>query len=177
MPNQMSVLEGPFAATCVLLALAGASKVARPAPTVGALRAVRWPASMALVRVLGVFEIVAGVVAVISGRPLAAFVVAALHVAFAVFVIVALRAGSPVQSCGCFGETETPPSLAHLVTDLVLAGAAFVVAFGGGLPSLGDTLRDQPMAAVPFVVLVAVAVQLLLVVLTDLPRALGSVRS
>jgi hypothetical protein len=33
------------------------------------------------------------------------------------------------------------------------------------------------MAAVPFVVLVAVAVQLLLVVLTDLPRALGSVRA
>ncbi len=173
MPSEMSVLEGPFAATCVLLALAGASKVARPAPTVGALRAVRWPASFALVRWLGAFEIVVGVVAVVTGRPAPALVVALLHVAFAAFVAVALRAGSPVQSCGCFGETETPPSRAHLVTNLVLAGAAFAVAFGGGLPTLGDTLGDQPMAAVPFVILVGVAVQLLLVLLTDLPRALG----
>src|SRR5690348_7783572 len=104
MPSEMSVLEGPFAATCVLLALAGVAKLVRPAPTVGALRAVRWPASFLLVRVLGGVEIVVGVVALITGAPAVALVVALLHVAFAVFVAVAMRAGSPVQSCGCFGE-------------------------------------------------------------------------
>ena len=173
----MSVLEGPFAATCVLLALAGVSKVARPAPTVGALRAVRWPASFPLVRALGGGEIVVGVVALVTGAPAVALLVALLHGAFAAFVAIAMRAGSPVQSCGCFGETETRPSLVHLIADLVLAAGALAVAAGGGVPSLADTLRDQPMAAVPFVILVAVAVQLLLTLLTDLPRALGSVRA
>lgn len=173
----MSVLEGPFAATCVLLVLAGISKLLRPAPTAGALLAVRWPSSIGLVRALGAFEIGVGVSAVVTGDARLALLVAALHVGFAAFVATALRAGSPVQSCGCFGETTTPPSTVHLVANIAMATAAIAVAVGGGIPTVADVLRDQPMAALPFVLLVAVAVQLLLALLTDLPRALGAARA
>jgi hypothetical protein len=171
----MSALEGPFAATCVLLALAGFAKLLRPIPTAGALAAARWPSSVPLVRLLGVGEIALGLAAVGTANRLLAALVGVAYAAFAVFVAVALRTGSPVQSCGCFGETTTPPSTIHLLSNLAMAGVAAAVAIGH-VPSLRTVLSDQPAAGVPFLLLVAVAVQLLLAVLTDLPRALLSVR-
>lgn len=167
----MTALEGPFAAACCLLVLAGGYKLARPAPTAGALRAVRWPSGLRLVRTLGAGELVLGATAVVSGNAALAALLAAAYATFAAFVVVALRSGSAIQSCGCFGETDTPPSALHVVTNLVLAGVAAAVAIGG-VPPLIDVLRDQPGAGVPFLVLVAVTVQLVYVMLTDLPRAL-----
>ena len=136
----MSALEGPFAAACVLLAVAGVYKLTRPAPTVGALAAI----------------------------------VAVAYASFALFVVIALLADTPIQSCGCFGETTTPPSIIHVLTNLAFVAVAAAVAIGG-LPSLADALADQPWAGVPFVLLVAVTVQLVYVLLTELPRALRSI--
>jgi hypothetical protein len=172
----MSVLEGPFAAICALLALAGVAKLLRPSPTAGALAAARWPSSLLLVRLLGAGEIALGIAALATANRSLAALVGVAYLAFAAFVAVALRAGSPVQSCGCFGETTTPPSSIHLVANIVMAAVALAVAIGR-VPSLRDVLSDQPAAGVPFVLLVAVTVQLLLATLTDLPRALHAVRA
>src|SRR5712675_1462486 len=139
----MSALEGPFAAICALLALAGVAKLLRPSPTAGALAAARWPSSLPLVRLLGASEIALGVAAVATGERALAVLVGVAYVAFAAFVAVALRSGSPVQSCGCFGETTTPPSRIHLAANLAMAGTAFAVAIGH-VPSLRDVLSDQP---------------------------------
>jgi hypothetical protein len=170
----MSTLEGPFAAACVLLVVAGAYKLTRPAPTAGALSGVGWPSSLALVRLLGAGELVLGTAAVLTSHRALAAIVAVAYASFALFVVVALLADSPVQSCGCFGETTTPPSIIH-----VLANVAFVVVAGAvairGLPTLADVLADQPWAGVPFLLLVAVTAQLVHVLLTELPRALHRV--
>jgi hypothetical protein len=82
-----------------------------------------------------------------------------------------MRSGSPLQSCGCFGEITTPPSVIHVVTNGLLAAASAAAAIGG-LRSTADALADQPGAGVPFVLLVGITTYLVYVLLTDLARAL-----
>src|SRR5437870_3541035 len=127
----MEALAGPVVVVAALLVLAGALKVARPAPTAGALRAMGLPARLALVRVLGLSEIAIGLAAGITfARPLLVLLAAA-YLAFATFVIAALGANTPLQSCGCFGQTDTPPSPIHVGLNLAAAATAFGAALSG----------------------------------------------
>src|SRR4051812_10747982 len=124
----MEALAGPVVVVAALLALAGGLKVVRPAPTAGALRAMRLPAAVPLVRVLGVGEVALGVSAGIPfARPLLVLLAAA-YLAFAAFVMAALGANTPLQSCGCFGEADTPPSAVHVGLNLAAAVAALTAA-------------------------------------------------
>lgn len=172
----MTALEGPFAAASALLVLAGGYKIVRPGPTAGALRAVRWPAGLGLIRALGIGELLLGTAALLTAQAAVSLLVGLVYLGFTAFVLTALRQGSAIQSCGCFGETETPPSLLHVATDLALAGTAIATALGSARPLL-DVLADQPAAGIPFVLLVAITVQLVKSLLTDLPRALRVVPS
>jgi hypothetical protein len=86
-------------------------------------------------------------------------------------VVMALRKGTMIGSCGCFGREETPPHWSHVVLDLALAG----VAAGTGLASPGaplDALADQPGAAVLVVALAALSLFLLHAAFVELPRTL-----
>ncbi|MEY2432763.1 MAG: hypothetical protein QOC92_2488 [Acidimicrobiaceae bacterium] len=169
----MDALAGPVIVVCALLALAGALKLVRPAPTAGALRALRLPSSLGLVRALGLGEVVVGVAAGISfARPVLALVAAA-YLAFAAFVTAALAADVPIQSCGCLGQTDTPPSVVHVALNFASAGAAFAAAITR-TPSLGDTLADQPWYGGPFLLLVAICLYLCVLVTTVLPITIGS---
>jgi hypothetical protein len=169
----MDALAGPVVVVAALLALAGGLKVVRPAPTAGALRAMRLPSALPLVRVLGVGEVALGVGAGITfARPLLVLLAAA-YLAFAAFVTAALGANTPLQSCGCFGQADTPPSAVHVGLNLAAAGTAFAAALTG-TPSLDVTVADQPWSAIPFVVLVGICVYLCVLVATVLPLALGS---
>jgi hypothetical protein len=166
----VEALSGPVIVLTALLALAGAFKLGRPAPTAGALRAL--PGTLVTVRLLGAVELVLGAVALVSGaRPLLALVAAA-YLAFAVFVAVALRSGAPLQSCGCFGQPDTPPTTVHLVFDLVAAGTLLVAA-ATDVPAPTTVLAGQPWSAIPFIVLVAVSLRLVYLVLTALPAVLS----
>jgi hypothetical protein len=98
---------------------------------------------------------------------------AAAYLAFAAFVTAALAADAPLQSCGCFGQTDTPPSGIHVALNVGAAGTAFAAALSG-TPALTDTLADQPWNAFPFVLLVAICVYLCVLVVTVLPLTLGS---
>ncbi len=81
-------------------------KLGRPATTVGALDSVGLPASRVLARVLSAAEVVAGSVAAIAGGWIAPsagsrrVLVAASSAAFAVFLVLALRRGAAVSTCG-----------------------------------------------------------------------------
>ncbi|MEY2591414.1 MAG: hypothetical protein QOJ67_3398 [Acidimicrobiaceae bacterium] len=172
----MDALAGPFAAAGALLALGGAFKVVRPLPTVGALRAVGAPASPIAVRALGLVEATLGVAAVLTGAPALAALVAAAYLAFAAFVMIAMRGGTALQSCGCFGEVETPPSAAHVLLNVSLAGVSLAAA-ATGVPSVADTIADQPWSGVPFLLLVTVTVELCYLMLTTLPIALRAARA
>lgn len=138
----MEALAGPFAAAAALLALGGAPKVRRPGSTARALRAVGLPSATVLVRALGVAEVLIGAGALTLGTAPFAWLVAASYAGFTAFVALALRRGTAVDSCGCFGRPDTPATASHLlVTDgfAVIAGAAVTRPPGGLLAALLDT--------------------------------------
>lgn len=168
----MQALTGPVVVVAGLLALAGLMKLVRPAPTAGALRAMRLPSALLAVRVLGAGEIVLGIAAGITFSPPLLALTAAAYLAFAAFVVVALGADVPLQSCGCFGQVDTPPSGAHVVLD-VAAAIAVIAALVTDTPGLRTTLADQPWHAVPFLLLATICVYLCVQILTVLPLALG----
>jgi hypothetical protein len=169
----VEALAGPVVVVSALLALAGGMKVVQPASTVGALRAMRLPSSPGLVRMLGVVEVAVAIGAGITFQRSLLALLAALYLAFAAFVAAALGAHTPLQSCGCFGRADTPPSVVHLGVNLAAAVVALAAAVSG-TPSLSDTLSEQPWVGLPFVLLVAVSVYLCVTLLTVLPLTMRS---
>ena len=149
----MHALAGPYAAAAVLLAAGGLLKAARPGPTVGALRALRLPNGPWLVRVLGAVEVGAGATALAFDSRAAAALVAASYAAFAGFVIVALRRGTMIGSCGCFGRADTPPTPTHLVINLGAAAVSAGVAARPAGTSFAAVVGDQPLLGIPFTML------------------------
>ncbi len=152
----MEALAGPYYAAALLVAAAGALKLARPAATVTSLRAAKLPGSTALVRGLGAAELAVAAAALTAGRGGAA-VLAATYAGFALY---ARFAASRAASCGCFGSAATPLGGLHVAVNLALAGLAAVVA-AAPLPGLGEVLAAQPAAAIPFGLLVAATAYLL----------------
>lgn len=171
----MTVAAGPFAIAAALLVLAGAPKVLRPRATVNALRAAGIPAPGVLVRAAAFAEVAIGVDALVRGSRPSAVLVACSYALFTGFVVIALHRSTPLASCGCFGRDDTPPSWLHVGIDLAAVVTAVVVALdpGAGVP---DVIRDQPLAGVPFLVLVACGTFLAYEALTALPRLLALVR-
>lgn len=171
----MAVLAGPFIASAALLGAAGALKVGRPATTARALRAVGLPGSPILVRVGAALEVaVAGGAVLVGSRPFAA-AVALSYLAFAGFVLVALRRRVPLSSCGCFGGQDTPPTYGHVTFDLTAAAVAVAVALHPhGVGLAGGALDGSLTVRALFVVLTAAAAWFGYVVLTLLPQVLGA---
>jgi hypothetical protein len=172
----VNVLAGPFAIVCLLLALGGAQKALRPADTARALRALRIPAGERIVRLGGAVELAIAALALGTGAPVLAALVAASYAAFAAFVVIALRAGAPIRSCGCFGKADTPPHPVHVVLDVAAAGVAAVATLANRV-ALPSVVAHQPLAGVPFVGLVLVGVYLAFVSLSVLPVTLAAARS
>jgi hypothetical protein len=176
----VSLLAGPFAIASVLLAVAGAAKAVRPRDTAQALSAVgiRFPRvfpGRVAVRVGGAIEAVIGIATLLVGGPVLCALVAASYAGFAGFVVVALRRGAPISSCGCFGKVDTPPSVVHVVLDVAFAGVAAAAAFTGGV-ALPEVLDDQPLLGVPFVLLLAIGCSLVFLAFSSLPKTMAAVR-
>lgn len=155
-----------YASAAVLLVLAGAMKVLRPAttaallddlglPTLGPIDAVRLAVG------LGAVEISLGVVALVGEIGAIAVGVGTLYVVFAVTVLRAMRVGA--GSCGCFGRVDAPPSWWHVGGNLALAAAAFVAASGR---SPLEVMEGQPAGGLGFVVVVGVLAGVELIVFT-----------
>src|SRR3546814_6659786 len=131
----MPALTLPALVLAALLALAGAQKVLDPTMTVGALRAMRLPSSPLLVRVGSAAELVLGVAAIVVGGAVLWWLVAASYLAFAGFVLAALRKGTMIGTCGCFGREGTPPPWSHVALNVLLAlGGAAVAVQSPGAP-------------------------------------------
>src|SRR3546814_20863067 len=96
--------------------------------TVGALRAMRLPSSALLVRAGSAAELVLGVAAIVLGGAVLWWLVAVSYLAFAGFVLAALRKGTMIGTCGCFARAETPPHWLHVALNAVLAVGAAPVA-------------------------------------------------
>ena len=172
----MAALTGPALVAASLLALAGAQKLLDPTMTVGALRALRLPSSPMLVRAGSAVELALGVAAITVGGAALWWAVAASYVLFGAFVALALRRGTMIGSCGCFGREETPPHWTHVALNVGLAAIAALTALR--VPgSLLDELAEEPTTAVGVLALSAVALYLLYAAFVELPRALAARRS
>jgi Methylamine utilisation protein MauE len=168
-----------------LLVFAGAAKAVRPEDTARALAALapgcggpaRERRVRRAVRVGALGEAVIGLVALALPRPTTAAVVALSYATFAGVVLLARWRGGPLATCGCFGRPDTPPTLVHLVLDLVLAAAATTVAVGA--PEHGSILSQlagQPWAGVPLVFACATGMWLTFLALSTLSALEGNRR-
>lgn len=166
---------GAVHALALLLLVAAAAKVGRPSRAVEALRQARLPSSPLLVRGLAAAELAVAALVLVVGGPVPVLALAGLHVGFAVFIVRLRAAAGASASCGCFGGAEAPADGLHVVVNLLGAGVA-VVGATLGAESLLATLADQPALGLPYLVLVAVAAQALLLTLTGLPRLLAATR-
>ncbi len=112
------------AATIVLVLLvpSGVAKIINPDPTSGALDTAGLPSTRILVRGLGVIEVV-GSVAALAASGIWLLPTTLLYVSFALFTGAAMLDRFPLQSCGCFGSDETPPTGIHVAFNLLAAGS------------------------------------------------------
>jgi hypothetical protein len=122
------MIAGFLGVAALLLVIAGAAKLVDPTRTAGALAALGWPSSPWLVRAGAAVELVLGAAALVVGGPALAMLVAASYLGFALFVMAALRAETPVGTCGCLGQADTPPSPAHVLVDGLLGAGAVAAA-------------------------------------------------
>ncbi len=136
------VVEASAAIALGVLAVAGVAKLIDPAPASGALSASGLPGAHLLVRLLGAGELAAATVGLSFGGSAAA-PAAGLYLGFALFSVRALRNDAPLQSCGCFGRGDTPPSAIHVAYNVIATAALAVVAMAGlsSVPWQGPALE------------------------------------
>ena len=164
----MSVVSALHASAAILLVAAGATKLSRPAGDSAGLFGFR--ARAGVVRLIGALEVAAGTAALLVGGP-AAWAVGILYAAFALVVLRAVLAGA--ESCGCFGRLDAPPSLIHVVGNLVLAAVSLGAA-GESSPPIVQAMGDSPAVGAARAAVVVLLAGLLLVSFTALPEALGA---
>jgi hypothetical protein len=164
----MSALAGPLAAMAALLAVGGAMKVRQPANTVKALKAAGLPASEAAVRLGAAAELVIGVGTLVIEGPVFPALLALSYAAFTGFVAYALSKHTPLDTCGCFGTPDTPPTGLHLLITASAAGVGAAAAVTD--TSVADVIADQPWAGIPFAVVSLLIAYLAYLVIAVLPR-------
>lgn len=168
---------GPYLMACLLLILAGAMKMVRPADTVRALTQVfHFPRMLAVgVPSLAAIEMLLGTAAALWPKPGLAGAVAASYVVFAGFVLVIKLRHGAVSSCGCFGTPDTPATWLHAIINVVLASAAVVIAVNTPGDSIVSILRHQPWHGLPLMLAVLVGTWMVVLVFSNLAQ-LSAVR-
>ena len=164
-----------FGAALVLFA-AGAAKVARPTPTVTAIRNVGVDVSPYIVTAMAVAEMGIGVVVLLWGAWPSLVALGLAYAGFAAFTALALARPGREVSCGCFGARSTPVHPAHVIVNVAVFVVALVAA-GEPPGSIDTVVRSHPGLGGALVVS-AVAVGLALyLALTVVPELLVGFRS
>lgn len=156
-----------------LLGASGVAKLTDPEPTTGAMGTAGLPSSNTLSRLLGSVEIAGAVLALALGG-LAVMPAALLYATFAVFTTLALRRKIPLQSCGCFGREDTPPTWLHVGYNVVSALALGALALGGA-PALEWGMPPLDLAI--YLAFGAIGVYASFLLLTRLPQLLDTARA
>ncbi len=158
-------LTAPVLAAAVLLALAAPSKLRTPDLAARALAEARVPGGLsvrrAVVRALGVVEILLALAVLLVPSRAVLALLALAYAGFAAFVVVLIRRGAPLSSCGCFGRPDTPATVGHVVVvGLIAVVVALAAAWSGS-------------ASVPAVLAAGVRDGAVLLVLAGLTTALA----
>ena len=167
---------GAYLAAVMLRAAAGMAKALRPSGTARALSLLGVTIPTWAVRAAATVEVALSGWGVVRGGAAAAVLVACSYLGFFVFVMAALVRHTPLSSCGCFGESEAPPTATHAVLN---AGAALVACAAalGYHPSFAHAVQTQPAGGVPFAVLAATAAYLGYLAMAVLPRASAAAKA
>ncbi|HEY7564228.1 MAG TPA: MauE/DoxX family redox-associated membrane protein [Acidimicrobiia bacterium] len=165
-------VEGAFYLVSALLLVSGGNKLFDPGPTAGALRAAGLPGPRRGVQALALTEVVVGAGALAFSGTWFGWGVAILYVGFLGFVVNALIRRLPIGSCGCFGKSDTPPSVGHLLVNLAAAVTGVIAALEPARP-LPDVMLEQPAWGLPYLVFVGIGVYLLYLLLSQLPALLA----
>ena len=168
----MHVLVALYGSAVLVLITAGGAKLARPRAAADLIGLLRLPARVVLARLVGLAEVLVGVVALMSSHVAASAGVGVLYGAFALVVLRALVVGVP--SCGCFGDFDAPPSRIHVVGNLALAGVSLAAAGSEQSPAgaVWAAMNQGPAEGAAFVLLTATMAGLIIVAFTALPEAL-----
>ena len=189
----MTAVDALFWAVCLVLVVAGASKLAAPDQVAATLTSLglsrrsrsgapgrgRAPGTVAAMAI-GAVEVGLGLAALVVGGPLTAVGVALAYVAFAVIVVVARRRG--LASCGCFGARSAPPSWVHVGVNMGSAAVASVAAVTGGGPlpaadGLAELGTGTAVVVSGLVLLVAMLVVVLDTTVADVVEATRALRN
>jgi hypothetical protein len=169
----VSAVDALFWVTCLVLVVAGVSKVSDPSATGTTLGALGLPGGAVAARAVGVVEVALGIGGLAVGGPWFAAGVAAAYAAFAVVVALARRRDLP--TCGCFGAASAPPSVVHVVVNSVSAVVAAVAAATSPVPA-ADGLADLGGIGLVVAGLVLLATGLVVVVDTAMADLVEQVR-
>lgn len=154
-----------------LIGTAGVAKLIDPDPTSGALAAARLPSGRLLARAIGLLEIAAAITGLALGGG-AVVVAAVLYAGFALFTLSGVLEQRPIQSCGCFGRDDTPPSWIHVGYNVIAAISLAWIAVAG-MPAIPwDSAGAKPFLYIAFA---AVGTYASYLVLSVMPRTLAVV--
>lgn len=166
-------------AAALLLAGAGAAKLRAPDQAAAMLRAawrtrLRADAAQVLVRIGGTVEIAVGASVAASGSRVAAALLGCCYLAFLVTAWTLLRRGHR-SSCGCFGATESPVGVGHLVVNVVAVGIAIAAAVRPPGP-VGGLFDDDVLTGVVGVGQAVLLAYLAFLSITALPALVAARR-
>lgn len=182
-------MDALFWVVCLVLVVAGSSKLVAPEQVASTLVALggprRAPRSTSSVpgvlaaRVVGALEVVLGVAGLAVGGTVVASGVAAVYAAFAVIVVLARRRG--LSSCGCFGASSAPPSWVHVAVNAGSGAVALAAAVigGGPVPTADGLATESIWVAVGVAALVLLATVLVVAldtIVADVVEATGALR-
>ncbi len=185
----VSAVDALFWVVCLVLVVAGSSKLVAPEQVASTLVALGGPrrssrsassvSGVLAARVVGAFEVVLGIAGLAVGGTVIALGVSAVYVGFAVVVVVARRRG--LSGCGCFGATSAPPSWVHVAVNVGSALVAAVAAATSGGPApaadgLGAVSSSTAMAVAALVLLATALVVALDTVVADVVEATRALR-
>jgi hypothetical protein len=155
-------LTPPFLVACLVLCIAGLSKLRSPRTAAAALGLQTWA-----VRLLAAGELALGAVCAVHPTRAGAVAVAVVYSLFATVAVVLMRRR---VACGCFGEDDLPVSRAHVLASELLAAMAAAAAFT--TPHGIGWLAGLPIGrGVRLVVGVAGATYAVVLLYTAVPRA------
>lgn len=166
---------GPFLAAACLLLVSGIAKLRRPDAAADVLASFRVPGGRRAARLVGALEVALAAWAIAAPGRAAAAAVCAAYALFAVVAAALVTRAVPLASCGCLGETRTPPSPVHVALNLACVAAA-AIAVAAPPPPLDTLLPSLPLGGAPLVLGVLVATWLAVAVLAHLPQALAAYR-
>ena len=128
------------------------------------------PFGRGAVRAFAAAEVVVAVAALALPGRLTAALLALMYAGFTAFVVLALRRGGVLSSCGCFGKADTPPTRAHaLVTGAASVTGLLVAVDPPGAGAWSALADSGALAVAGFVGLVALVAFLAWQVMAVLP--------